>query len=83
MSEPYTMSGTLSNEKVVILDKAVPLPPGRVRVTVEALPDDQPEGTFLTRLHVIRQALRDSGYHFRTKEEIDAQIQAERESWEN
>jgi hypothetical protein len=33
-------------------------------------------------LSAIRQSLRASGYRSRTKEEIDAQILAEREGWE-
>ena len=33
------------------------------------------------KLRAIRQALRASGYRFRTQEEIDAQIQDERASW--
>jgi prevent-host-death family protein len=37
--------------------------------------------TFLTNLEAIHQALQASGYRARTKKEIDAQIQAERESW--
>jgi prevent-host-death family protein len=39
------------------------------------------ESSFLTNLKAIHQTLRASGYRARTKEEIDAQIQAERESW--
>ena len=40
------------------------------------------DNTFLTNLAAIHQALQASGYRPRPKEEIDAQIQAERESWE-
>lgn len=82
MSDLYTVTGTLSDERTVILDKSVPLSTGRVRVTVEALPTAQDSGDLLNKLKAIRQALRASGYRFRTKDEIDAQIQAERESWE-
>jgi hypothetical protein len=78
-----TVTGTLSDEQTVILDEPVPLPAGRVRVTVEALPASKSDGTFLSKLEAIRRDLRASGYRFRTKEEIDAQIQAERESWES
>ncbi len=39
--------------------------------------------SFLTNLEAIHQTLEASGYRARTKEEIDAQIQAERESWED
>jgi hypothetical protein len=51
-------------------------------VLVETLPVKTPEHSWLEKLEEIRQALRQSGYCFRTREEIDAQIQIERDSWE-
>ena len=78
-----TETGTLSDKQTVILDKPVPLPNGRVRVTVEMLPPDKVEGTFLSKLKAIRQALSANGYRPRTKAEIDAQIKEERETWGN
>ena len=82
MSEAYTGVGTLSDEKTVILDQPIHLPPGRVRVIVERLPDEQAASAWLDALHAIRASLRASGYRFRTKDEIDGQIRSERESWE-
>ena len=82
MSELYTGTGTLSDGKVVVLDNPVPLPSSRVRVTVEPLFESQPDSTFLAKLNTLRKRLGASGYRFRTREEIDAQIRAERESWE-
>jgi hypothetical protein len=78
-----TETGTLSDKQTVILDKPVPLPIGRVRVTVEMLPPDKLEGTFLSKLQAIRQALSENGYRPRTKAEIDTQIKDEREAWGN
>jgi hypothetical protein len=78
-----TGTGTLSDKQTVILDKPVPLPIGRVRVTVEMLPPDRLEGTFLNKLKAIRQALSANGYRPRTKAEIDSQIRDERETWGN
>ena len=83
MAELYSVTGTMLDEQTVILDKPVPLPIGRVRLTVETLPAAERDGAFLGKLQAIRRALRASGYGPRTKAEIDAQIQAERESWEN
>ena len=83
MSEAFTETGTLSDGKTVTLDQPVPLPPGRVRVTVEPLPEPAPRGDLRAQLQVIRERLRASGYRFRTKAEIDAQIEAERNSWED
>jgi len=81
-SEIYTHVGTLATPQTVILDYPVMLPLGRVRVVVEPLPAVPPEHTWLRTLAEIREALQKSGYQSRDKEEIDAQIQAERESWE-
>ena len=49
---------------------------------VETVPVTIPERSWLEKLEEIRQALRQSGYRFRTREEIDAQIQIERDAWE-
>ena len=82
MPNNYIVTGALVDEQTVKLDQPVPWPASRVRVTVELLATSQSEQTFLSRLSTIRQNLQASGYHSRTKEEIDAQLQAERESWE-
>ena len=83
MSEAYMGVCTLSDGKTVILDQPIHLPPGRVRVIVEPLSDEQSENAWLDTLHAIRQSLRESGYRLRTREEIDEQIRSERESWES
>jgi len=82
VSEAYTGVGTLSDEKTVILDQPIHLPPGRVRVIVEPLPGEQMENVWLDTLHAIRESLRESGYRSRTREEIDEQIRSERASWD-
>jgi len=82
MSEVYTRVGTLSNEKTVILDDPIRLPPGRVRVIVEPLTGEPPGNDWIAKLNAIRQSLRESGYRCRTREEIDTQIRSERKSWE-
>lgn len=82
MSDQYIITGALVDKQTVKLDQPVPWPTSRVRVTVELLAPTQAHQTFLSELAIIRQNLRASGYRSRTKEEIDAQLQAERESWE-
>jgi len=44
--------------------------------------ETEAKSSFLKKLEEIHQQLRESGYHSRTKEEIDHQIQSERGSWE-
>jgi hypothetical protein len=82
MSEAYTGVGALSDEKTVVLDQPIQLPPGRVRVIVERITKDGPRENGLDRLYAIRRTLRESGYRPRTREEIDTQIRDERESWD-
>ena len=82
MSEAYTGVGTLSDEKTVILEQPIRAPLGRVRVIVEPLPDAPLETAWLDTLQAIRQTLRESGYHFRSREEIDREIRSERGAWE-
>ncbi len=81
MLEHYTVTGALSNERTIILDQPLPLPAGNVRVTVVILAETQAQAPFLVKLEAIHQTLRASGYSPRTREQVDAQIQAERESW--
>ena len=83
MLEHYTVTGTLSNEQTVVLDQPIPLPAGGVRVTIVRLYATQSKAPFLARLEAIHQALRASGYRPHTREQVDAQIQAERASWES
>ena len=61
----------------------VPLPPGRVRVTVEVLPNEQSDADWTVRLGSIQETLRASGYRFRTRTEIGAQIESECEGWDS
>lgn len=39
MTERYTVNGTLSDQTTVILDEPIALPAGRVRITVEPVPN--------------------------------------------
>ena len=82
MSEAYTGVGTLSDEKTVLLDQPIRAPLGRVRVIVEPLSDQPLSTAWLDTLRAIRQTLWDSGYRSRSKQEIDQDIRAERDAWE-
>ncbi len=82
MNETYSTTATLTNKRTLVLDEILPLPAGRVRVTIEALPEAAIAAPFLTKLRAIHKALADSGYQPRSKEAVDAQIRVERASWE-
>lgn len=42
----------------------------------------EPGNAFVNKLTLIQETLQASGYQARSKEEVDAQVRAERESWE-
>jgi hypothetical protein len=69
------VQGTLIKDGTLVLDRKPVLLPGRVRVTLtfagEPPPVKEDWWQFLQRA---RAALEASGHHFRTKEEIDAEI---------
>jgi hypothetical protein len=71
------VQGTLHADGTLVLDQKPNLPPGRVRVTVQPVVDyKQTEiWRFFEKLHADMAA---RGHHFRTAEEIDADI-AERQ----
>jgi hypothetical protein len=72
--------GVLNPDGTLELDERPSLPAGRVEVTIRPLPVDvKGEGWWeiLQRIRAHREA---SGYRFRTKEEIDAEIEDLR-SW--
>ena len=74
--------GTLRADGTIVLDEKPALPPGRVRLRVEPLPGEAaPEDTLAVLQHIWAEN-RSLGLQPRTKEEIDADIQALRDEWE-
>lgn len=72
------VQGTLREDGTLVLDDKPNLPPGRVKVTVEPIPDlTQTEiWQFFERLWAAQRA---RGHAPRTKEEIDAELEAARQ----
>ena len=82
MTQTYRVTGALTDNRHVLLDEPIPLPAGRVRVVVEELSNEPKlDLTAFERLLRERQAAR--GHVPRTKEEIDAYLNAERASWDS
>lgn len=79
------VEGTLNPDGSLEVAEKLGLPPGRVRVTVEVL--DEPASAsagedwfeYLQRARAEREA---AGVRFRTREEIDAEIDAMRDEWD-
>jgi len=84
MNDSYTISGTgtLETDQLVRLDAPISLPARRVRITLEPIfPELCTGDKFIEHIRKLRANLEKSGFRFRSKEEIDRQIQEEREAW--
>jgi len=75
----YVVTGTMSDEHTVALDEPLPIKEGRVRLVVE--PIATPQRSYAEVMAAIRERQRQRGHQPPTKEEVDAYIQAERDSW--
>lgn len=80
MARSYVLTGTFE-EQTVTLDEALPLKSGRVRLTLELLRPEsrKPHQQVLAD---IRRRQRARGHQPRTREEVDAYLKSERESWD-
>jgi hypothetical protein len=83
MQKAYIVTGRMTDDRTVVLDEALPGPPTRVRLVVESLPATVPAeaGGYRAVLEAIRERQRARGHRPPTREEVDAQLQAERDSW--
>ena len=80
METAYIVTGTLTDQTTVTLDEALPLTPMKVRLAVEPLTSapKRPHDEVIAEIWA-RQKARE--HQPRTREEIDAALQAERDSW--
>ena len=82
MSAHVTVHGTLLPNGTLELDQKLPLPAGRVQVTVLPVPSAPQLERFWIMMEGIWADLRTSGRPARSREEIDAEIEALREEAE-
>jgi len=69
------VEGALQPDGTLVLDEKPKLPPGRVRVTMQAVPPPTgPEDGLLAVLQRIWDAQDARGYVPRTREEVDAEV---------
>lgn len=91
MSDTYTITGRLEKGRFVTLDEEVPLSSTCVEVVLKPLVSPGREGSDgveIRRSHAeviaeIRARQRARGHVPPTKEEIDAYLQGERDSWDD
>jgi hypothetical protein len=83
MSEmPVEVEGTVREDGTLELDTKLSLAPGRVKVTVNPVPVSPPGENLMTVLERIWADQKARGYVPRTREEIDAEVQAFRDEVE-
>lgn len=80
MNSAHIVTGTLTDVQTVSLDEALPLTPTKVRLVVEPLFSASPR-RYQEVIAEIRERQRARGHRPPTREEIDAYLQAERDSW--
>jgi len=75
--------GTVRGDGTLELDAKLNVRPGRVRVVVESLePCPEPTEGLIEFGRRSRRELEAAGHRFRTKEEIDSEINALRDDWD-
>ncbi|HKI34517.1 MAG TPA: hypothetical protein VKA46_21860 [Gemmataceae bacterium] len=80
---PLVLEGTLKPDGTLQLDQRPNLPAGRVRVTVQPLPQAAPAGgTLMSRMQGVWAAQKARGHVPRSREEIDADLRALRDEAE-
>jgi len=81
MRNAYIVTGTLTNERTVTLDEALPLTATKVRLVIEPLvsASQRPYPEIVAAIRK-RQAAR--SHQPPTSEEVDSYLQSERNSWE-
>jgi hypothetical protein len=82
MQNAFIVTGSVADERTLKLDEALPVKAGKVRVTVEVLPDEL-KPTLSQVLEQIHQGQRERGFVPPTREEVDAYLNAERDSWDD
>jgi hypothetical protein len=76
MAVQVTLQGTLRDDGSLELDNRVPMPAGRVLVTVQPVVQPPPQDPFWQRMEQIWAGQRARGHVPRSKEAIDAVLQA-------
>jgi hypothetical protein len=77
----YIVSGILTDNHTVKLDRAVPLEQGKVRIVIEPLTQTE-RRSYANVMGEIRHRQKARSYQPPTREQVDAYLHTERESWD-
>jgi hypothetical protein len=81
MQQSYLVTGSLTDSRTIRLDEPMPVSTGKVRVILEMadITGKMSHDDFLTWLQNRQEA---RGHIPRTREDVDASLRTERESWD-
>ncbi len=80
-ANPVIVEGIVKSDGTLEVSSKVPLPEGRVQVTVAPLPEI-PADPFFQRMQMIWDQLKASGHVPRSAETVEAERRAVRDEWE-
>jgi hypothetical protein len=81
MRQAFLLTGSVVDGQTIKLDEALPITGGKVRVVVEVVEATTPS-PYMEVMETIRADQRARGFFPPTREEVDAHLKAERESWD-
>ncbi len=81
MHQAFVVTGSLKDSRTVCLDEPIPLSDGKVRVIVE-LAEPASKMSHDEFLAWLQKRHESRGHVPRTRDEVDASLRAERESWD-
>jgi hypothetical protein len=81
-ADTVVIQGIVRSDGTLELEGKVPLPPGKVSVTLQPVPYSQETDPFFQMLRGIRAAREQAGLQPRSREEIDAQVREIRDEFE-
>jgi hypothetical protein len=82
MQQAYITTGSLTDARTVALDEPLPISQGTVRVTVEVV-SHQEKSDLSSFLENLWEQQRQRGHVPPSREEVDAHVRAERDSWDD
>jgi hypothetical protein len=84
MSVPaITLEAVAKPDGTLELGERIPLPPGRVQITLVPIPELPPDDPFWQRMQARWAAQRARGHVPRSGEEVEEERQAVRDEWED
>ena len=82
MQQAYVVTGSVVDGQTLHLDEALPVGTGKVRVIVEVV-ETAARSPYMEVMAEIRADQQARGFAPPTREDVDASLKAERESWDD